>query len=226
MKTSAVPAATGAAAAASSAPSAVLGDGLAGVPLLRAALEREVTLVERHLDAILGNRLLLLRAHLLRLLRLLGRLRGPRRQLELLLVEGDLGGGLGLELGARPGEAGSAGSGSGQAASGCSSGSTAVGRSSSGSSTASSSGSGLIADHRRGHGRDWKNDRLHGLRHERGRRDDLGRRLRDLFERLRQPVVLDRGCGRRDGQGLDRRRLGRKRERRDRSVELAAPASG
>ena len=79
----------------------LLGEPLARIPLLRAALEREVALVERHLAAVLRRCLLLLRAlllRLLRLLRLLGRLLCPRRQLELLLVEGDLGGRLGLSL--------------------------------------------------------------------------------------------------------------------------------
>ena len=192
-----------------------LGQALAGVPLLRAALERKVALVERRLAAGVGGGLLLLLAlglRRLRLFRLLGRLRATGSHLErdLLLVERhlrrrllrDLGGledGLRLRLGRKRRQ-----------------------------------------DRRRQlevevelrlerchrlrlglllrHGRD--RDQGNGRRHERDRRDGLGGRVGDLLERLGQPVVLDSRERRCDRIGLDGHRLGRKRQRRDRDVEV------
>ena len=76
---------------------------------------------------------------------------------------------------------------------------------------------------RRGHGRDREDDGGSGRRS--GTSATGGTTVRgglgDLLERLRQPAVLDGGCGgRRDGRGLGRHRLGRKRERRDRGVDV------
>ena len=213
---------------------------LAGVPLLRAALEREVALVERHPAARRLLLLLLLRAlglRLLRLLRLLRRLVGLGRALEreLLLVEGHLRRVLlaparvqpraRVRARARPARrarrearAGRRSAGRGRAPARAPGPGSAPAR--------AGVGIGAIGIDRRGrrldgHGLDG--DRLDATAHG----HELGRRIGDLLERLRQPVVLDR---RSDGLcrgslGLRRQRLGgqRRRSRRRRRCRRPGP---